>query len=223
MAADHSGEPDPTKRPGASSGPIRSAGPVGVVLCGGASRRMGRDKASIGDPPWAHRVATALGAGGCVLVELQGGSADLATRDWAQVADLEPGGGPAPAVVQAAARHRGSAMVVAACDLPHLGPSSVLRLIETISDPVHQPGGSAVAYRIDGRANWSLFAMGPGSASRLAGMSTHEVAGRALRSLLEPQATFIDDPDRLEVTDIDEPPAGPPDGPPAGRGRAGSL
>ncbi|MCB1270884.1 MAG: hypothetical protein KDB31_05640, partial [Microthrixaceae bacterium] len=59
---------------------------VGVVLCGGDSTRMGTDKASIGDPPWAHRVATALRVGGCGTVELQGADPCLATSDLAVVA-----------------------------------------------------------------------------------------------------------------------------------------
>ena len=46
--------------------------PLGVVLCGGASRRMGRDKATMGDPPWAHRVADTLQRAGCDPVVLLG-------------------------------------------------------------------------------------------------------------------------------------------------------
>ncbi|MEZ5239422.1 MAG: DUF3151 family protein [Microthrixaceae bacterium] len=70
---------------------------AGVVLCGGSSTRMGRDKASIGSPPWAHRVAGALAAAGCPAVELQGGDPELGTSLWEHHEDEVPGGGPAPA------------------------------------------------------------------------------------------------------------------------------
>lgn len=183
---------------------------VGVVLCGGASRRMGRDKALIGDPPWAHRVAAALRAGGCSPVELQGGSVDLATPDWAQVSDMEPGGGPAPAVVQAATRHRGAAMLVAACDLPDLGAASVLHLIECLDAAGGPRMGRAAAFSVDGRPNWSLVAMDAGLVARVAAMAPGSVSGRPLRSLLESTVQLLEAPLAFEVTDIDEPPEEPP-------------
>ena len=49
--------------------------PVGVVLAGGASTRMGVDKATliVGDKPMAIRVADAMWEAGCHPVESQGG------------------------------------------------------------------------------------------------------------------------------------------------------
>lgn len=174
--------------------------PVGIVLCGGASVRMGRDKASMGDPPWAHRVAAALTAAGCTTVELQGGAAGLGTASWSQIQDLAPGGGPVPAIAQAAARHSARPVVVAACDLPNLGPAAVKRLLDAVV------GGerSAAAYRVAGRANWSLVVLDADLVERFAAMAPAELVGRSLRSLL-PRGTILLDPaDAAAVTDIDE-------------------
>lgn len=175
---------------------------VGIVLCGGSSVRMGRDKASIGDPPWAHRVAAALVKAGCTTVELQGGIDVLGTSAWTQVPDIEPGGGPVPAMAQAAARHRGRAMVVAACDLPNLTHQAVAQLL----DAVEPAGNRAFAYRVAGRANWSLVVLHPELVAQLAAMNPADVVGRPLRSLMQARTTLLDPADPAAVTDIDEPP-----------------
>ena len=48
---------------------------AGAVLCGGASRRMGTDKAfvEVGGQPMAERVAAALEEAGCAPVVFVGG------------------------------------------------------------------------------------------------------------------------------------------------------
>lgn len=167
--------------------------------------RMGRDKASIGDPPWAHRVASALAGAGCTTVELQGGLDGLGALAWTQVPDIEPGGGPVPAIAQAAARHCGRPMVVAACDLPNLASVAVRLLLDAVGSSEHR----AAAYRVGRRANWSLVALHPDMVAQLAVMSPAEVVGYPLQSLLSSKCTLLDPQDPLEVTDIDEPPAMP--------------
>lgn len=170
-------------------------------MCGGASVRMGRDKASIGDPPWAHRVASALAAAGCAPVELQGGVDCLATPQWAQVPDLAPGGGPVPAIVQASARHRGGPLVLAACDLPALTPSHVTRLLDAVTAGHER----AAAYRLSGRANWSLVALHPDLVADFATMGAVDLAGSPLHALLPRDTALLDPQDPVAVTDIDEP------------------
>lgn len=189
-------------RCGESASLRSTVAPVGIVLCGGASVRMGRDKASMGDPPWAHRVAAALAGAGCVTVELQGGADGLGTTAWRQVPDDEPGGGPVPAIAQAAARHRARPVVIAACDLPDLGPSSVTRLIDVVAGDDHV----TAAYRVDGRANWSLVALDVPMVEEFAVMVPADVVGCSLQSLFAGNATLVDPADPSAVTDIDEPP-----------------
>ena len=109
-------------------------GPWGAVLCGGDSRRMGRDKAliPIDGVPMAERVARALAGGGCGEVVLVGGDRDALTaatgRRW--VPDRWPGEGPLGGLLTALDAAGGRDVVVAACDLPDLDPSSVRALVD---------------------------------------------------------------------------------------------
>lgn len=105
---------------------------VGVVLTGGASRRMGVDKATIvvDGKPMAVRVADALWEAGCQPVECQGGNAHALTEYGLEVvADREAGRGPVVAIHEALRRHEGSDLVVAACDLVDLDGADVAALI----------------------------------------------------------------------------------------------
>ncbi len=160
---------------------------------------MGTDKASLGNPPWAHRVAQALQEAGCSTVELQGGVSSLRSGNWRQFADAAIGAGPVPAVLQAAERHPGSGIVFAVCDLPNLTG----RDVETL---VHAAGVGTAAYRIQQRANWSLVALGPRAAARLATAGPGAGIGRSLNALFGPAAQLLDPLDPVSVTDIDEPP-----------------
>ena len=106
--------------------------PVGVVLAGGDSRRMGTDKAllAVDGVPMAVRVASALAGGGCDPVLCQGGRVDeLAALGLAVTPDSHPGNGPLPAILDAVSREAGDAVVVCACDLPWLDAATVARLI----------------------------------------------------------------------------------------------
>lgn len=113
--------------------------PTGVVLAGGASRRMGTDKALVvvDGVAMASRVASALAAGGCDPVVCQGGDAHaLAGIGLTVFADSRPGTGPLPAILDALTRESGD-LVVCACDLPWLEGATVARLLAVAaSDPV---------------------------------------------------------------------------------------
>lgn len=105
--------------------------PTGVVLTGGASRRMGSDKAllSVDGVAMAVRVADALAGGGCDPVLCQGGDAERLAALGLQVApDSRPGDGPVIAILDALERQRRD-LVVCACDLPWLDAATVMRLI----------------------------------------------------------------------------------------------
>jgi molybdopterin-guanine dinucleotide biosynthesis protein A len=104
----------------------------GAVLCGGASTRMGRDKAliEVGGRALAAHVCSVLESAGCLPVVLVGGDGErlvpLTHRPW--LADTWPGEGPLGGVIDALRwfRRRGVAgVVIAACDLPGLTTEAV--------------------------------------------------------------------------------------------------
>lgn len=91
---------------------------LGVVLAGGASRRMGRDKALLtyrgrGLAAWA---AERLAAAGLEVVLADGGR-DVAPP-WPSVTDAAGRQGPVAGLLGAAAARRDRSLIVLACDLP---------------------------------------------------------------------------------------------------------
>ncbi|MBI2708387.1 MAG: molybdenum cofactor guanylyltransferase [Actinobacteria bacterium] len=109
---------------------------VGAVLCGGASRRMGRDKAfvELEGLPFACRVDAALRAGGAERVVAVGGDADRLTAiGLAPVPDDHPGEGPLGGVLTALRFCGDALVVVAACDQPWLDGATVGRLIGALA------------------------------------------------------------------------------------------
>jgi molybdopterin-guanine dinucleotide biosynthesis protein A len=102
----------------------------GAVLCGGASARMGRDKATLeyGGVPLARRVADVLGA--CVArVRLVGKSGELPALGLETIVDRHPGRAPLIGVAAALAACEASGVLVAACDLVHLDARVALALL----------------------------------------------------------------------------------------------
>lgn len=91
----------------------------GVVLAGGASRRMGRDKALLeiaGEPLLARQVALLRSVG---LEPLVAGRPSPADAAWRGLPDRTPGEGPLAAVVGVLAELRSPVLVVAV-DAPRL-------------------------------------------------------------------------------------------------------
>lgn len=117
--------------------------PAGVVLTGGASRRMGTDKAllEVAGMPMAARVADALAGAGCSPVWCQGGDARrLAALGLTVRPDPQPGSGPLGAIAAALA-HSGGGAVVAACDLPDLTSEAVRGLLHDPDRPAALASG----------------------------------------------------------------------------------
>ena len=118
---------------------------VGAVLTGGASRRMGRDKAliQVEGVRMVDRVAAVLAAAGCSNV-VAVGPRQLA-GDVAHIDDLYPGEGPLGGVLTAMASVASAAsmgsvdswLCVVACDLPWLDVDSI--------DALHLAAASAAA------------------------------------------------------------------------------
>jgi molybdenum cofactor guanylyltransferase len=107
--------------------------PVGAILCGGASTRMGTDKATleVAGVAMARRVADSLAAAGCARVVAIGGDpAALGRLGLEQVPDDFPGEGPLGGVLTALAL--GSPVLVVACDLPNLRPDTCNELVAAL-------------------------------------------------------------------------------------------
>jgi molybdopterin-guanine dinucleotide biosynthesis protein A len=121
------------------------AGVAGLVLTGGSSRRMGRDKATlvIGGRSLAEHVAACLSQVVAPVLEVGPGRSGLPVAP-----EDRPGAGPLTALVAgwralSADGHRGPVVVVA-CDLPRVS-EPLLRLIAS------HPGSASVVPVVDGR------------------------------------------------------------------------
>ncbi len=125
---------------------------LGAVLVGGASRRMGADKASLAldGEPMAHRVRRALFDGGAGAVVLIGADPD---EDGA-VADRWPGEGPLGGLATAVAEADGvggvEVVVVAACDQPDLTGAVIADLVHALHGAPDEVIAAAVV-TADGR------------------------------------------------------------------------
>jgi molybdopterin-guanine dinucleotide biosynthesis protein A len=112
--------------PATPATPAAPAAPaaVGVVLAGGASRRMGRDKAilSAGGETLPARAARRL-LGVCARVVIADGGRGL-LPDLQSLPD-GPGAGPAAGILGAARAWPGQPLLVLACDLPRV-PATLL-------------------------------------------------------------------------------------------------
>lgn len=111
---------DPSTR--SAAGPAAALPVVGVVLAGGESRRLGRDKASLSfaGEPLVERAAKKLAAvTGTVVI------ADRGRRYLAGFRSLEdgPGAGPAAGLLGAAAELPERSLLALACDLPLVPPA----------------------------------------------------------------------------------------------------
>ena len=173
-------------------------GVAGLLLTGGASRRMGTDKASIvvSGVPLAVRTAAVLAAVVAPALEVGPGRSALDA-----VVDDPPGRGPLAAAAAGARAlsergHRGPAVVVA-CDLPRLGPRAVHGLAA-------HPGSASVVPVVDGRPQW-LVARWSEAALALAPVLV--AAGeRRMAALARAGVAWLDQPDwSAELLDVDTP------------------
>lgn len=130
---------------------------AGFVLAGGASRRMGRDKAfvTVGGAPMVARAVEAVRAAGSVdFVAVVGGDRpELERIGLPVVADEWPGEGPVGAVLtalDALGSHHAHAAVLA-CDLLHPSPGQIDLLVER--HRAHRGHGATVPV-VDGRRQW---------------------------------------------------------------------
>lgn len=120
----------------------------GAVLVGGASRRMGKDKAivRIDGVPMAERVAGALRRAGAAQVVRVGGERAGPDVDW--VPDDHPGEGPLGGLLTALGHAQHDLVVVLACDLVDPSAAAIERLVGRAA------GHAAAVPEARGRAQW---------------------------------------------------------------------
>jgi molybdenum cofactor guanylyltransferase len=110
---------------------------AGAVLAGGASRRMGRDKAHVayGGEPMLARVAGALAGAGVDPVVVVGGDADKASElGLLTIADGWPGEGPLGGLLTACAWSPHPLVFVVGCDLPELTSEVISQVIDGLGN-----------------------------------------------------------------------------------------
>ncbi len=118
---------------------------VGVVLAGGASRRMGQDKArlEIDGVSLVERAATKLATVCDTVVIADGGR--RTTPRWTSIED-GPGRGPAAGLLGAARHYPASDLLVLACDLP-LVPEALLAKLAALLQRTADGGEKAAVPR----------------------------------------------------------------------------
>jgi molybdopterin-guanine dinucleotide biosynthesis protein A len=119
---------------------------TGVVLAGGRSARMGRDKAElpIGGEPLLRRVVARLGmALGAVLV-VGPESLGAVVPGVGVVPDRAPGTGPLGGLATALAAVETSRLFLVACDMPFIDPQLIRAIALLAAEP---PSAEAVLLR----------------------------------------------------------------------------
>lgn len=178
----------------------------GVVLTGGASRRMGRDKATVpvGSPPTplAARVASALHDGGCPDVTCIGGDLDaLAALGLVAVADDHPGEGPLGGVITGLRVAALGLVVVLACDLPAIDGATVRGLASSLAA---NPRAVASVPVVGGRRQVHAMALRRSRSDHLA--ESFAAGERSLTRALEPLAVIeVTHLDPAALVDVDSP------------------
>ena len=157
--------------------PPRPAPVAGLLLTGGASRRMGTDKArlEVGGQPLAERAAGVLRAVADPVVEVGPGWSGLPA-----VREDPPGSGPLAAVAAGAAALRATGhdgpVVVLAVDMPRVSVA-LLRLLAT------RRGPATAVPRAGGHPQPLCARYGPDALAAVDRLLA--AGGRSLRALLE--------------------------------------
>ncbi len=183
---------------------------VGAVLCGGASRRMGRDKAlvTVDGVALARRVADALVAGGCERVVAVGGDRPaLEALGLPVVADRWPGEGPLGGLVTAlGVCAEGDVVVVAPCDWLHPSALVVETLVREVGAMVGDDLPVEVAYPwVDGRGQWLPSAWLAGSQGAADVQALFDAGERRLEPAVDAVVSILVPLAEVDVADADTP------------------
>jgi molybdopterin-guanine dinucleotide biosynthesis protein A len=178
----------------------------GIVLTGGASRRMGRDKAllPVGTPPTplARRVADALRDGGCTDITCVGGDLEgLGALGLAVAPDDHPGDGPLGGVLTGLGIAALPTVVVLACDLPSIDGASVRGLLTALGS---RPGADVAVPLVDGRLQVHAAAFRRAARERL--RTSFERGERSLtRAIGDLELVTVTHLDPDALADVDSP------------------
>lgn len=180
---------------------------VGIVLTGGSSSRMGRDKSllTLNGAALATHVARALRDAGADEVLAVGGDLDrlrsLGSFDRV-LPDLHPGEGPLGGLITAFEEANGRVMVVLACDTPAITPETPLRLLDALG--THPQAAVAVAIR-NGRRQPLTAAWRPERCIEVL-RSAFAAGERAPRSMFDAIVTHdVEDIPASGIDDVDRP------------------
>jgi molybdopterin-guanine dinucleotide biosynthesis protein A len=173
---------------------------AGAVLTGGASRRMGTDKAllNVDGRAMALRVADALWQAGADRVIAVGGDTEgLSGLGLEVVPDRHPGEGPLGAILTALAATTEDVVVVLACDLVDPDPEAIRATVAALGEAdVAAPPGELLHAAYHRRAEAVLadaFAAGERAPRRaVAALHVVEVVGLSGEALAD-----ADDPEDL--------------------------
>ena len=129
-------------------GKIMRQSMTGIVLAGGQSRRMGRDKASL---PWlgSDILNTQLAVLAAIcddLIVVSNVSRDIHNNNVQVVADNCPGCGPLAGIEAGLSAALNEVCFIAACDMPFIDAASMLYIVEQVE------GHDAAVPYVDG--NW---------------------------------------------------------------------
>jgi len=174
----------------------------GLVLVGGHSTRMGRDKAALqyGDKPQAV-AAFELVARGCSRTFLSCRRDQSPPHGLPGIHDVVDNIGPMGGIVSAFAAHPDKAWLVVACDLPFL-TEATLRALMSRRDPARPATAFRSAY--DGKPEPLCAIYEPSIADRLRErVARDEVCPR--RALAELNALLLDLPDRRALDNVNHP------------------
>jgi molybdopterin-guanine dinucleotide biosynthesis protein A len=110
---------------------------AGLVLCGGASRRMGTEKALmlVDGQPLVSRVAQRIGAACSPVLLAPGWPGRLGTLAFVEIGDAAPGAGPLGGIVAGLASAPHHLIAVVAVDMP-FASAALLTLLASLSDGV---------------------------------------------------------------------------------------
>ncbi|MGE3961193.1 MAG: molybdenum cofactor guanylyltransferase [Dehalococcoidia bacterium] len=184
----------------------------GIVLTGGRSSRMGRDKAALvlGGSTLLARAVAALDAvaDDIVIVRAPGQSLPLVQTSGSLtiVADAAEGLGPLAGIVHGLAAAAADIAVVVGVDHPFLRPSLLQLLVERVRE-----GAPWVLPLLDGHAQPSCCALSRACLESLrarleAGERSPAAVAEALGAVLVPEAEWRRvDPEGLSFLDVDTP------------------
>ena len=157
-----------------------------AILCGGASRRMGRDKATLA----VDGVAMAAARRGRLPTcrcwcrgRRRGDPAGLQSLGLEVVEDDEPGAGPLPATLTAVRWGSTDLVVVLSCDLLAPNPVAIRHLVDRLAlAPPHVVGAVPVVVGQHHwtHAAWRRAALVPLDAARRSGVASLRRAGADL-------------------------------------------